>query len=99
MTSGNQPPDAAATYLERWCRWAERSRLEPIRAFAAMVRSHWPGILRWATSRISNGILEATASLIQAAKRRARGYRTTANLIAVAYLIAGKLDFATTHSG
>lgn len=93
----DQPPEAAAAYLERWCRWAERSRLDPIRIFAAMVRAHWDGILRWATSRISNGILEATASLIQAAKRRARGYRTTANLIAVAYLIAGKLDFATTH--
>jgi len=93
----DQSPEQAAAYLERWCRWAERSRLDPIRAFAGMVRSHWDGILRWATSRISNGILEATASLIQAAKRRARGYRTTQNLIAMAYLIAGKLDFAVTH--
>lgn len=93
-----QPPAAAEAYLERWCRWAERSRIEPLRVFAAMVRAHWQGILRWATSRISNGILEATASLIQAAKRRARGYRTTANLIAIAYLISGKLDFTTTHA-
>ncbi|MDQ6773873.1 MAG: transposase [Candidatus Dormibacteraeota bacterium] len=29
----------------------------------------------------------------QAAKRRARGYRTTENLIAILYLTAGKLDF------
>jgi hypothetical protein len=35
------------------------------------------------------------ASLIQAAKRRARGYRTTHNLVAIAYLFAGKVDFAT----
>lgn len=94
----HQPPDAAEAYLEAWCRWAERSRQEPIIEFAKLVRSHWRGILRWATSRISNGILEATASLIQAAKRRARGYRTTENLIAMAYLVAGKLDFAVTHA-
>ena len=33
-------------------------------------------------------------SLIQAAKAKARGYRTTRNLLNIAYLIAGKLDFA-----
>ena len=58
-----------------------------------MVRAHWDGILRWATSRISNGVLEAIASLDQAAKRRARGHRT-ADLMAMAYLVAGKLDFS-----
>ncbi|MGI8842342.1 MAG: transposase, partial [Gemmatimonadaceae bacterium] len=51
------------------------------------------GILRWLQSRISNGILEAINSLIQAAKAKARGYRSTDNLIAMAYLLAGKLDF------
>jgi transposase len=30
---------------------------------------------------------------VQAAKARARGYRSTRNLIAMAYLIAGKLTF------
>jgi hypothetical protein len=32
-------------------------------------------------------------SLIQAAKARARGYRSTRNLITMAYMICGKLDF------
>lgn len=31
--------------------------------------------------------------MIQAAKARARGYRSTRNLIAMAYLLAGKLEF------
>jgi len=31
---------------------------------------------------------------VQAAKAKARGYRTTKNLIAVAYLLAGKLNFS-----
>ena len=54
---------------------------------AATVKRHWDGILRWFTSRISNGILEGTNSLIQAARSRARGYRSTKNLIAMIYLL------------
>jgi transposase len=92
-----QAPSDAEAYLEHWYAWAIRSRLEPIQQFARSISEHWQGVLRWFTSQVSNGILEAIASLIQAAKRRARGYRTTHNLVAIAYLVAGKLDFAT-HS-
>ncbi|MGH9194669.1 MAG: transposase, partial [Acidimicrobiia bacterium] len=70
----------------------------PMATFAETVRQHWEGILRWHTKRINNGILEAINSLIQAAKRRARGYRTKKNLITMAYLIAGKLDFQGVHA-
>lgn len=87
-------PEEAEAHLRRWYAWAIRSRLHPIVEFARTVKEHWDGVLRWFTSRVSNGILEAIGSLVQAAKRRARGYRTTENLIAVAYLVAGKLDFA-----
>lgn len=90
-----QRPEDAEPYLHRWYAWAIRSRLGPITAFARSIRWHWHGVLRWFTSKVNNGILEAMCSLIQAAKRRARGYRTTENLIAVAYLTVGKLDFAT----
>ena len=40
-----------------------------------MVRAHWDGIVAWHCTRASNGILESTNSLVQAAKRKARGYR------------------------
>jgi len=92
------PPEDAESYLRSWYAWAIRSRLDPVKAFARSIRWHWEGVLRWFTSRVNNGILEAIGSLIQAAKRRARGYRTAENFIAVAYLIVGKLDFAT-HTG
>src|SRR5664280_1863530 len=36
-------------------------------------------------------LLEGTNSLIQAAKARARGYRSKRKMIAITYLIAGKL--------
>src|SRR3989442_15673955 len=35
-----------------------RSRLEPMKAFARMVKTHLPGILAWTRLRISNGALE-----------------------------------------
>ncbi|MGH9198765.1 MAG: transposase [Acidimicrobiia bacterium] len=89
-------PGQAETYLRRWCRGAVRSRLEPIQRFARTVVDHWEGILRWHHKRINNGILEAINSL--AAKRRARGYRSSRNLIAMTYLIAGKLHLGLTHT-
>ena len=88
-----QPVVAAEAFLKKWYFWATHSRLEPIKEAAYTIRRHWDGILRWFTSRINNGILEGINSLIQAAKARARGYRTKRNLITMIYLLAGKLDF------
>ena len=79
-------------FLERWYGWAIRSRLEPMRDVARTVKKHADGILRWFDSQIANGLIEGINSLVQAAKAKARGYRTTRNLIAITYLIAGKLD-------
>jgi hypothetical protein len=44
------------------------------------------------SSGISNGILEGLSSLVQSAKSKARGYRSTRNLIAMIYLIGGRLQ-------
>lgn len=60
-------------------------------AAAKPVKTHWKGIINWFD--ISGGVLEGANSLIQAAKARARGYRSIANMAAVAFFIAGKLDF------
>jgi len=94
----DQPRELAEDYLERWYQGAVRSRLEPVVAFAEMIGEHWEGVLRWHWTKINNGILEGINSLVQAAKRRARGYRTKRNLIAMVYLIAGRLDFSLTHT-
>lgn len=79
-------------FLERWYSWAIRSRLEPMKDAARTVMRHRDGILRWFDSRIANGLIEAINSLVQAAKAKARGYRSTRTLKAITYLIAGKLD-------
>jgi transposase len=88
----------AETFLKRWYFWATHSRLEPMIDAAGTIKRHWDGILQWFKSQISNGILEGLNSLIQAAKAKARGYRSTRNLVTIIYLIAGKLDVTVTHS-
>jgi len=45
-------------------------------------------------SQLNNGILEGINSLFQAAKRKTRGYRSHKNIVAMVYLLAGKLDFS-----
>ena len=82
----------AAIFLDRWYSWARRSRLEPMKQVALTIERHREGILRWFDSKIANGLIEGINSLVQAAKAKARGYRTTRTLKAITYLIAGKLD-------
>ena len=85
-------PDTAQEYLRRWIIEVDASGLEPVKRFARMLEDHWDGVTRWHHSQISNGLLEGLNSLIQAAKRRARGYRSNRNFITMIYLIAGKLN-------
>jgi len=85
-------PDTAEEYLRRWIAEVDASDLEPLQKFARMLEDHWLGVIRWHHSRVSNGLLEGLNSLIQAAKRRARGYRSNRNFIAMIYLIVGKLN-------
>lgn len=83
----------ASQFLDEWITMAEASGLEPMVKAAGTIKDHKDGVLRWFKSGLSNGILEGINSLIQAAKAKARGYRTIRNLIAMAYLIAAKLQF------
>jgi transposase len=84
--------DEATTMLRSWYSWAVRSRLDPIREFARTVKNHWSGILNYFDSRLTNGILEGTNSIVQTARARARGYRNVNNFITMIYLLGGKLE-------
>lgn len=78
--------------LDRWLSWAMRCRLEPMKDAARTIKRHKEGILRWFNSKIANGLIEGINSLVQAAKAKARGYRSIRNLKAIVYILAGKLD-------
>ncbi|WP_431086672.1 ISL3 family transposase [Paenibacillus sp. 8b26] len=77
-------------YLREWLGWARRSQLGAMMDLAKTVKQHEEGILRWFHSRMTNGLLEGINRLVQAAKRKARGYRNVHNLIAMVYMTANK---------
>ncbi len=62
-----------------------------------MVRRNLHGVITWAQTRQSNGILEALNGRFQSAKRRARGFRRLSAIRAVVFLIAVNPEFQTTH--
>lgn len=83
-----------AAMLRQWCTNVMRSKVEPMKEVARMIRNHFEGIIAWAQTRQTNGFLEAINGLFQAAKRKARGYVRFATMRTVLFLIAGKLNFA-----
>ena len=94
----DQPKEEAEAFLKRWYFWVTHSRLKPMIEAARTIKRHWNGVLGWFESGMTNGILEGINSLIQAAKAKARGYRSNKNFITIVYLIAGKLDLSVTHA-
>jgi len=79
--------------LKKWYFWATHSKLEPMKKVAKTIKSHWDGIIQWKKSQINNGILEGLNSIVQAAKRKAKGYKPK-HYKTIIYLITGGLDFS-----
>ena len=85
---------AFESLLRKWFWWATHSRLKPMRKAAHTIKRHWEGVINWKRSQIDNGLLEGLNSLVQAAKAKARGYRSPKNFKIIVYLLTGKLDFS-----
>jgi len=79
--------------LKKWYFWVSHSKISPMAAAAKTIKNHWNGVLKWFEKKINNGILEGLNSLVQAAKAKARGYKTFKNLSTMIYMITGKLNF------
>ena len=84
--------------LKSWCHWVKQKAqekghelLEPMVRVARMVEGHLKGILGHWKEGLTTAFLEGLNSLFSATKRKARGYRTTKNLLAMLYFVAGKL--------
>ena len=80
---------SARKFLNRWNAWVETSDLKPMIKAARTIMGKADEILRSIASGISNGLLEAINGNVQAAKRKAKGYRSKHNLKLIVYLIAG----------
>ena len=81
----------AKAHLEKWMRSAMRSRLEPLKRFVRMLRSHLDGILAWTKIRLSNGALEGMNNKIKSISHRSFGFRSAQNYISAIYHCCARL--------
>jgi len=86
----------AAIGLGAWLSWARRCRLEPFKKLASTLKERFDAVVRGMVDHRSNAFVEAMNGLLQQAKRAARGFRTSANFIAIAYLRMSKLKHLPT---
>lgn len=86
--------NSAEHTFTRLLSWLNRSRLEPMKAVAKTLKAHKKAILSYFHQRLTNAIAEGINSLIQSAKRRARGFRTYKGYECMIYLTVGKLKLA-----
>jgi transposase len=84
-------PWRAERHLRKWMNSAMRSKLEPFKKFAKMLRSHLDGILPWTTIRLSNGAVEGMNNKIKSISHRSFGFRTATNFIAAIYHCCARL--------
>ncbi len=84
-------------FLDRWNAWVQVCDLAQMKRLAKTIMAKAEGILRSIVTGLSNGVLEAINGNVQAAKRKAKGYRTKRNLKAIVYLAASPVTFWPIH--
>jgi transposase len=82
----------ARKFFEDWYAWAIRSKLEPVRNVARMIKSRLENVLTYCTLPITSSVAEAINGRIAAIKRRACGYRNRENFKTAIYFHCGGLD-------
>jgi transposase len=86
-----QDKDKAEAFFRKWYGWAVRSRLQPIKEAARMLRDRIHLILNFHVHRITNALAEGINSRIQWLIASARGFRNVEGFIAAVYFYLGKL--------
>jgi transposase len=86
-------PTAANRFLDRWTTCVMRSKLEPMKKVARMLRSHQPLILNWfrAKGAISSGAVEGLNNKAKVTTRRSYGFKNPDVAQIALYHALGKL--------
>lgn len=90
----------AGGFLDYWTERAMRSRLEPMKRVARMLRKHEPLLLNWfkAKGEVSSGAVEGLNNKIRVVTRRSYGFRTYPAMELALYHNLGRLpEPETTH--
>jgi transposase len=74
-----------------------RSRLEPIKRVARMIRNHLDGVVGWVSWQLSNGRLEGMNNRIRLLSHRSFGLHSAEALIQLTYLCCGGITLQRVH--
>lgn len=86
-------PQWAGTFLDFWCGQVMRSRIEPMKAVARMLRTHRELLLNYfkARKQFSSGVVEGLNNKAKVTMRKSYGFRTFRVLELALYHSLGKL--------
>ncbi len=86
-------PAWAEKFMDQWCKKVMRSRLEPMKKIARMIRVHKPLILNWFAARdeVSLGVVEGLNNKLKASIRSSYGFRTSKAIKIMLYHKLGAL--------
>ncbi len=93
-------PYWAGVFLDKWCTKTMRSKIEPMKKVAKMLRRHRPLLLNWfrAKKQFSSGIVEGLNTKAKLTTRKAYGFRTYKAAEIALYHALGNLPVPiTTH--
>jgi transposase len=93
-------PHWAGEFLDDWCRQTMRSKIEPMKKIARMLRSHRELLLNWfrARKQISGGVVEGFNNKAKLVTRKAYGFRTfRATEIALYHTLGALPEPKSTH--
>ena len=71
-------PYWAGQFLDHWCAQTLRSKIEPMKKLARMLKKHRPLLLNWfrAKGEFSSGVVEGFNTKAKLTTRKACGFRT-----------------------
>ena len=86
-------PTWAGKFLDEWCRQTMRSRLEPMKKIAKMLRAHRELLLNYfkAKKQFSSGVVEGLNNKAKVTMRKSYGFRTFRITELALYHALGKL--------
>lgn len=84
----------AREFFDKLYSWMRRSRLPEMKNTALTLKKHKDKIMNYFENRLTNAICEGINSMIQSAKRAARGFHTFKGFAAKIFLVTGKLELS-----
>jgi transposase len=86
-------PAWAGKFLDDWCLRTMRSRIDPMKKVAKMLRRHRPLLLNWfvAKGAISSGVVEGLNNKVKLVTRKAYGFKSPRTIKAALYHNLGGL--------